>query len=207
MSTRSLATLLGITAPTIIYWQNHFNGEIPDKFIEDVDLALGTLDEISKASGHHLEEILPTIIELRKSPFWKDWGHLKQILLQGESEISKSPYFYRIEGFLKKKHPELKEFKGLEEKVGKKTPTLDLAFKDKKGNLVGVLLYTSIISFPNVLKGLTLIEKIRAILPNSTFYIFASLIENSVRLGLEDLSYITLVEYKEKNDMEFEIKK
>jgi len=206
LSFRSLAALFGVTAPTFIYWEKHHNGEIPEKFESPILEAMSSIDEIIEKSGFAPKDAIPLILEFRRSPFWKNWDHLKKVLIpQKDQSILTRDIFLKAEFFIHTHHKGLIAIENSNIRDSYFINGFDFSYHDKRECMIFGLIYDKTISFKDILQGLTNIEKARSIYPNSIFYIFARKIENSVRFALEEEVYIRMVSLKESNDNEFEL--
>ena len=197
-----MAGLLGVSAPTLIYWESNFEGEVPERFLGELSNIVNTIESISERTSVPSKKIIPILLEFKKSPFWKGWPEFKNLMTSSiGTETNVKMVHDGIDGHILHLPGQLKAFKALSSKIGSLEDKLHLAYKDKSGDLLGVFIFPIPISLPTILKEFEAIEKIRTILPSAHFHIYAKKIENSVRFGLADLNYIKLFEYDEKMEV------
>jgi|GEM_PF-4580702 hypothetical protein len=206
LSARSIAILVDVTPATVNYWQKNHNGVIPAKFLDRTQSALGTIDKIAEISNVNFSEICPLVIEFKKSPFWRNWAHLKYLLLQSlpaKNEGSSSFLIKEIEKYIEKTEGNLKEYDNPRKETAKLVPMLDIALGNDEGNLVGFFIFNNTITLKGILKELSVIEEIHSELPESKYYFFASKVENSILLATEDDKYVNFVEFKTGKNTQF----
>lgn len=206
ISTRALAMLIDVTPATINYWQKTHDGEIPAKFIKNVEISFKTIDRISELAEVNPSDICPLILEFRKSPFWRDWPHLSFILTQSLPVKSVDNRYSLLDGvkeFLKQEVQMLGEAKNIPESVKELIVNVDVVFQGKEGTLVVAYLYSHEISLKDILKDLSVAEDIHKEYPDSIFYFFAPLMENSIHLATENDEYIRLINYTEDDPVKF----
>lgn len=197
LSSRSFASLIDISPATVTYWQKNHEGEVPLKFERQAEIVLGCIDYVAKISNSKYKNVTPLIIEFKKSPFWKNWNHLKLVLSQSidtDALTSYSDLHLEIERYINEQTDGAKLVKELPKDLEKYSLKFDLYLKNNKNNYILIHLIEKAITLKDIIEQLNDIEKTHKKFPHITFYIFAKEVKNSIKLTLEDMDYITLVE-------------
>lgn len=196
ISLRTLATLIGVSPATINYWENNHSGLIPAKFQKETEEAFSSIDKISVYIEVEPKDIIPLIIEFKKSPFFKGWPHLVLTLshsLDIESISTDSSLTNEIERYIAQDVGEVKVITKCPKKLAEFWGVFDLCLETVEKKYVFVYSIEKAVSLPDIVDKLNNIQNAFNALPNSTFYIFAHEIGNSVRFAIQDFEYINLV--------------
>lgn len=131
VSISGLAVLIEVNPATIHRWIND-EMEISQENIDKINEFSSIIHSMANGANCQVNEIIKTLVNLKKSPLWKGWDHAAQMV--GSIDITLQNEDYLKRHLLQNHHLLEENLRPL-----KRIPAgvdIDALFKDKKGNYV-----------------------------------------------------------------------